>query len=82
MHQWFNMVSERSDVLWESLDALSLDKDLRTKWMNLIGPNWELEASIIVLQRIVTFFVKSKQQIIREKEGLKPNKNSVSLKTP
>ena len=75
--------------LWEKWCALgkfrclvTFDKDLRTKWMNLIGPNWELEASIIVLQRIVTFFVKSKQQIIREKEGLKPNKNSVSLKTP
>jgi hypothetical protein len=48
--------------------------------MNLVGPNWDPEASIIVLQRIVTFFVKSKQQIIREKEGLKPNKNSVSLR--
>lgn len=29
--------------------------------------------------RIVTFFLKSKQQIFREKQGLKPNKNSVSL---
>ena len=42
--------------------------------------NWDIKASIVVLQRIVTFFVKSKQQIIREKEGLKPNKNSVSLR--
>ncbi len=79
-HLHENMVSERGDVLRECLDALSLDKDLRTKWMNLVGPNWDPEASIIVLQRIVTFFVKSKQQIIREKEGLKPNKNSVSLR--
>jgi hypothetical protein len=79
-HLHENMVSERGDVLRECLDALSLDKDLRTKWMNLVGPNWDLEASIIVLQRIVTFFVKSKQQIFREKEGLKPNKNSVSLR--
>jgi hypothetical protein len=77
-HLHENMVSERGDVLRECLDALSLDKDLRTKWMNLVGPNWDLEASIIVLQRIVTFFVKSKQQIFREKEGLKPNKNSVT----
>ena len=33
----------------------------------------------VVLQRIVTFILKSKQQIFREKDGLKPNKNSVSL---
>lgn len=79
-HLHENMVYERGDVLRECLEALSLDKDLRTKWMNLVGPNCDLEASIIVLQRIVTFFVKSKQQIFREKEGLKPNKNSVSLR--
>ena len=72
-------VFERGDVLRKCLDGLSLDSDLRTKWMNLIGLTWDIKASIVVLQRIVTFFVKSKQQIIREKEGLKPNKNSVSL---
>ena len=79
-HLHENIVFERGDVLRKYLDGLSLDIDLRTKWMNLIGPNWDIKASIVVLQRIVTFFVKSKQQIIREKEGLKPNKNSVSLR--
>ena len=35
----------------------------------------------MVLQRLSHFlFIKSKQQIIREKEGLKPNKNSVVLR--
>ena len=79
-HLHKNIVFERGDVLRKCLDGLSLDSDLRTKWMNLIGSNWDIKASIVVLQRIVTFFVKSKQQIIREKEGLKPNKNSVSLR--
>jgi hypothetical protein len=39
-----------------------------------------MRTSVVVLQRIVTFFMKSKQQIIWEKEGLKPNKNSVALR--
>ena len=32
------------------------------------------------LHNIVTFFVKSKQQIIREKRGLKPNKKSMGIR--
>ena len=43
-------------------------------------PGTDAVTSVLVLQRIVTFFLKSKQQIFREKEGLKPNKNSVSLR--
>ena len=35
-HLHENMVSERGDVLRECLDALSLDKDLRTKWMKCL----------------------------------------------
>ena len=37
-------------------------------------------ASVFVLQNIVIFFVKSKQQIIREQRGLKPNKNSMAIR--
>lgn len=47
--------------------------------MDLTPSNSDIKASDVVLQRIVTFFVKSKQQIIREKEGLKPNKNSMAI---
>ena len=37
-------------------------------------------ASVFVLQNIVMFFVKSKQQIIREQGGLKPNKKSMAIR--
>ena len=40
----------------------------------------EKAASIIVLQRVVSMFVKSKQQIIREQLHLKPQKKSKSLR--
>ena len=43
-------------------------------------PETDAITSVVVFQRIVTFFLKSKQQIFRQKEGLKPNKNSVSLR--
>ena len=33
-----------------------------------------------MLQRVITFFAKLKQQIVREKERLKPYKNSISLR--
>ena len=75
-----NLTSEQGEVLKECLHSLSFDENLRKSWFNLIGSSWDLKASIVVLQRIVTFFVKSKQQIFREKEGIKPSKNSVSLR--
>ncbi|XP_028418953.1 uncharacterized protein LOC114544552 [Dendronephthya gigantea] len=56
---------------------MSTNKELRGRW-NEITPNSDMVASVVVLQRIVTFFLKSKQQIIREKEGLKPKKNSIA----
>jgi hypothetical protein len=40
----------------------------------------EEAASIIILQRIVSMFLKSKQQIIREQLHLKPQKQSKSLR--
>ena len=43
-------------------------------------PGTDAITSVVVFQRILTFFLKSKQQIFREKEGLKLNKNSVSLR--
>ena len=58
---------------------MSTNKELRGRW-NELTPNSDMRTSVVVLQRIVTFFMKSKQQICREKEGLKPNKNSVALR--
>lgn len=29
---------------------------MATKWMNLIGPNWDIKTSIAVLQRIIIFY--------------------------
>ena len=75
-----NLISQRGNILMECLDQLSKNKELRKKWMNLTPTNSDIKASVVVLQRIVTFFVKSKQQIIREKEGLKPNKNSMAIR--
>ena len=61
------------------LEQISVNKELRDKWNELLTPGTDAITSVVVLQRIVTFFLKSKQQIFREK-GLKPNKNSVSLR--
>ena len=59
---------------------ISVNKELRDKWNELLTPGTDAITSVVVFQRIVTFFLESKQQIFREKEGLKPNKNSVSLR--
>ena len=39
-----------------------------------------MAVQVAVLQRISTMFLKSKQQIIREKPNLKPQKGSVALR--
>ena len=74
-----NFETQRGNVLLQCLSELSKNKELREKWLALVS-NSDLKTAIVVLQRVVTFFVKSKQQIVREKEGLKPNKNSISLR--
>ena len=74
-----NILREKENILKFCLDRMSTNKELRGRW-NDLTPNSDMRTSVVVLQRIVTFFVKSKQQIIREKEGLKPNKNSVALR--
>ena len=73
------------DVLKECLEALCEDKCLRDMWygvLHLGSPeDLSLKASyVLVLQRIVVMFVKSKQQIIREQLQLKPKKQSSSLR--
>ena len=74
-----NLESQRGNVLLHCLSQLSKNKELREKWLALISDS-DLKTAIVVLQRVVTFFLKSKQQIVREKEGLKPNKNSTALR--
>ena len=74
-----NFETQRGNVLLQCLSELSKNKELKEKWLALVS-NSDLKTAIVVLQRVVIFFVKSKQQIVREKEGLKPNKNSMSLR--
>ena len=73
-----NIQREKSNILKYYLEQISVNKQLCDKWNELLTPGTDAVTSV-VLQRIVIFFLKSKQQIFREKEGLKPNKNSVSL---
>ena len=61
------------------LEKLSMNKELRDK-LNDITSTTPNANSVFVLQNIVTFFIKSKQQIIREKRGLKPNKKSMTIR--
>jgi hypothetical protein len=74
-----NIVREKGNILKYCLDQMSVNKELRDRW-NELTPNSDMRASVVVLHRVVTFFIKSKQQIFREKEGLKPNKKSVALR--
>ena len=75
--------SADKDMLKKCLIALSEDAQLRKMWHKLLGEG-ESDAfkagSIILLQRVVGMFLKSKQQIIREQLQLKPNKKSSSLR--
>ena len=68
-------------VIW-ALKQLSTSAILRSKWESLLGKasGYAKAAHVILLQRIVTMFLKSKQQIIREQLQLKPQKSSQSLR--
>ncbi len=61
-----NILREKGNILKYCLEQMSVHEDLRRKWNELLPPD--------------TLFLKSKQQIFREKEGLKPNKKSFSLR--
>ena len=67
------MIAQKGNILIDCLEKLSKNKELREKWSCII-PASDTPSSVVLLQRIVTFFLKSKQQIFREKVGLKPNK--------
>jgi hypothetical protein len=51
----------------------------REKWKDLTSLPSDATA-VVVLQQIVTFYLKSKQQMIRGKRGLKPNKDSIAIR--
>ena len=71
----------KNAVIW-SLQQLSTSITLRSKWENLLGKatGYAKAGHVILLQRIVSMFLKSKQQIIREPLQLKPQKSSQSLR--
>ena len=65
------------------LQVLSESQELREMWSNVLVKSEDKlfnAASIMILQRIVAMFVKSKQQIIREQLQLKARKQSTSLR--
>ena len=75
--------SADKDILKTCLNILSKDPNLRKMWRKLLGDEDDeifCAGSVILLQRVVTMFLKSKQQIIREQLQLKANKQSSSLR--
>lgn len=74
-----NILREKGNILKFCLDRMSTNKELRDRWNELTKTS-DIQSSVVVLQRVVTFFIKSKQQIFREQEGIKPNKRSVALR--
>lgn len=71
------------DILKKCLQLLSEDIQLRKMWCKVLGDEDDenfKSASVLLLQRVVTYFLKSKQQIIREQLQLKPSKQSSSLR--
>ena len=71
------------DILKKCLQYLSEDKDLRQMWHKLLGDEDTdifCAASVVLLQRVVVMFVKSKQQTIQEQLQLKASKQSAPLR--
>ena len=68
-------------VVIHCLKSLASDHELRVKWLTLLQHyGFTKPENIFVLEKICLMFVKSKQQIVREKFALKPKKGSVSLR--
>ena len=82
VNEFFKACIDKDTVL-QCLKHLSVNRRIRTQWENVVGISSgeeEKAASIIVLQRVLSMFLKSKQQIIREQLHLKPQKKSKSLR--
>ncbi|KAJ7384820.1 hypothetical protein OS493_019497 [Desmophyllum pertusum] len=77
----YQLTVEKSKVITNCLKHVSVDKHLREKWCLLVNPyGFPKPVEVFVLEKICTMFVKSKQQIVREKFDLKPQKGSVALR--
>ena len=71
------------DILKHCLQVLSESSELREEWAKVLcGEENDMHkaACILILQTIVSMFVKSKQQIIREQLQLKAQKHSTSFR--
>ena len=73
------MVAQKGTILIDCLEKPSKNKEIRAKWSS-IAPISDTPSSVVLLKRIVTFILKSKQQILREKGGLKPNQKSMAIR--
>ena len=73
------MVPQKGNILIDCLEKLSKNKELREKWSCII-PVSDTPLAVVLLQRTATFLLKSKQQILREKVGLKQNKSSMAIR--
>ena len=74
-------VMEKSNVVTNCLQQLSTNQQLRDDWFLLVNKySFTKPVAVYVLEKICTMFVKSKQQIVREKCALKPQKGSVALR--
>lgn len=77
---YFSVSSFDDQVIINCLKNISINVKLRLAWETICKNAFPLAVQISVLQRISTMFLKSKQQIIREKLNLKPQKGSVALR--
>ena len=74
-------VVEKSTVVTNCLQQLSTNQQLRDDWFSLVNKyGFAKPVAVYVLEKICTMFVKSKQQIVREKYALKAQKGSVALR--
>ena len=74
-------VVEKNKVVTNCLQHLSTDQGLRNDWFSVVNRyGFQKPVEVFVLEKICLMFVKSKQQIVREKLLLKPRKVSVALR--
>lgn len=72
----------QTKTLQTCLTFLSEDPNLRRLWQKLLGDEDDetfRAGSVMLLERVVIMFLKSKQQIIREQLQLKDNQQSSSF---
>ena len=75
-----NVETHGNKIVIDCLKAMSASCEIREAWEGMCKRTFLIEVQVVVLQRVSTMFVKSKQSIIREKLDLKPQKGSLSLR--